>query len=96
MQKKFAKTAMKKAGDEDDEERYSTFKCSGSSSKSLKAKQRKSRQADSSKAVVEKNPFSLWVHSMPMMRIYNSQLNDLQYPRTNEKSTSTVCVSTVL
>ena len=43
------------AFDEDDEERYSTFKFSGSSSKHLKAKQRKSRQADSSKGAVEED-----------------------------------------
>ena len=43
------------AFDEDDEERYSTFKFSGSSSKHSKAKQRKSRQADSSKDAVDED-----------------------------------------
>jgi U3 small nucleolar RNA-associated protein 14 len=43
------------AFDEDDEERYSTFKFSGSSSKHLETKQRKSRTADSSKDAVDED-----------------------------------------
>lgn len=41
------------AFDEDDEERYSTFKFSGSSSKSQKALKQKARQAESAKPIEE-------------------------------------------